>query len=125
MTTAIKFKAILTEVDAYTCAVQSIAQTLGVTAKDEPMPISKFKSNYSGLLRAALNGSVQQISRGRERYVVLTEGQVIALAKLRGNQMSLADTLASIQIPPMALAASAAMIPGNRQEQFFLINSDA
>lgn len=119
MGTAIKFKANMPEGDAFTSAVHSLAQRLGVTATVEPMPISKFKSDYSGLLTAALNGSVQQISRGRERFVLLTEQQVITLAKSSGNRSSLADTLASIQTPSMALDASVALVPGY-QEQYSL-----
>ncbi len=123
MVTAIRSKVNLTHVDEFTSAVQSLAQGLGVTVMDNPMPISKFKSDYSGLLRVALNGSVQQISRGRERYVILTEKQVIAMARSSSKGNTLADTLASIQIPSMRLDASVALVAGAKQEQYSLMDS--
>ena len=76
MGSAIRSKANVAQVDAYTLAVQSLAEKLGVTANDDPMPLSKFKSAYSGLLNAALKGSVQQISRGRERRTSDRNGQI-------------------------------------------------
>ena len=66
-------------VDMFARAVESLARKLGVAASDTPMPISKFKSDYSGLLRDSKAGELQQISRGSERYLVLSEDQVIAM----------------------------------------------
>ena len=43
-------------IDIFTQAVESLARKLGVAASETPMPISKFKSDYSGLLRDARAG---------------------------------------------------------------------
>ncbi len=124
METTIRSKKVnSTEVDAFKSAVQYLAQKLGAVAKDEPMPISKFKSKYSDLLNAAQNGRVQQISRGRERYVLLTEEQVISMARSSSKRSSLADTLASIQAPAMPINASLVMIAGSKIDQFSLVGS--
>lgn len=111
------------QADKFTSAVECLAQTLGVPATDDPMPISKFKSDYRRLLKAALNGSVQQICLDAERFVLLTEKQVILLSRPSSRRNSLADTLASIQAPDMPLNASLAMVPGSELDQYPLMGS--
>ena len=106
--------------DIFTQAVESLARKLGVAASETPRPISKFKSDYSGLLRDARAGQLQQISRGGERYLVLSEAQVIAMERSSSQQRSLADTLASVQAPSGALDAGAALLPGERHDPFTL-----
>lgn len=120
MVSATSSKMTVKPVDAFASAVQSLAQKLGATATDDPTPISEFKANYGGLLSAARSGRVQQISRGGERYVVLTEEQVIAIARFSSSRHSLADTLASIRAPTMILEASSVMVPGQNHEQYVL-----
>lgn len=106
--------------DSFSRAVESLARKLGVAASDTPMPISRFKSDYSGLLRDARAGELQQISRGSERYLVLSEDQVIAMERSGSQRRTLADTLASVQTPSSPLDASAALLPGARREPFAL-----
>ncbi|GAA3985357.1 hypothetical protein GCM10022279_05680 [Comamonas faecalis] len=106
--------------DVFTEAVESLARKLGVAASDTPMPISKFKSDYSGLLRDARAGALQQISRGGERYLVLSEAQVIAMERSSSQRRTLADTLASVQAPSSALDTGAALLPGAQYDAFTL-----
>ena len=110
-------------VDMFARAVESLARKLGVAASDTPMPISKFKSDYSGLLRDSKAGELQQISRGSERYLVLSEDQVIAMERSSSQQRSLADTLASVQAPSGALDAGAALLPGELHDPFTLLRA--
>lgn len=105
--------------DRFSSALRFLADRLGLVAGNEPMPISKFKASYGDLLEAASKGP-QQLSRGRERYVVLTEAQVIALAQSSARPASLAETLSSIKAPSAPLGASAAMVRGAPQDQFSL-----
>jgi hypothetical protein len=119
MTTAFKSPESV-RTDIFTQAVESLARKLGVAASDTPMPISKFKSDYSGLLRDARAGQLQQISRGGERYLVLSEAQVIAMERSSSQRRTLADTLASVQAPPSTLDTSLALLPGERHEPFTL-----
>ncbi len=107
-------------VDMFARAVESLARKLGVAASDTPMPISRFKSDYSGLLRDSRAGELQQISRGSERYLVLSEEQVIAMERSGSQRRTLADTLASVQAPSSPLDASAALLPGARHGPFAL-----
>ncbi|TAL92554.1 MAG: hypothetical protein EPN69_08340 [Rhodanobacter sp.] len=108
-----------TRSDTFLSAMHSLAEKLGLMVKDAPMPISKFKSDYGSLLRGAMSGRLQQISRGSERYVVLTEDQVIAIVRSSNRRNSLADTLASIQTPSQPLDASV-MVAGSRQDPYSL-----
>jgi len=107
-------------IDMFSKAVESLARKLGVAASDTPMPISKFKSDYSGLLRGAKAGELQQISRGGERYLVLSEEQVIAMERSSSQRKTLADTLASVQAPSSPLDMSSALLPGERHAPFAL-----
>lgn len=107
-------------IDMFSRAVENLARKLGVDASDTPMPISKFKSDYSGLLRDARAGQLQQISRGGERYLVLSEEQVIAMERSSSQRRTLADTLASVQAPSSPLDTSPALLPGERHEAFTL-----
>ena len=107
-------------VDMFARAVESLARKLGVAASDTPMPISKFKSDYSGLLRDSKAGELQQISRGSERYLVLSEDQVIAMERSSSQRKTLADTLASVPAPSSPLDASSALLPGARHGPFAL-----
>ncbi len=107
-------------VDMFSRAVESLARKLGVAASDTPMPISKFKSDYSGLLRDSKAGELQQISRGSERYLVLSEDQVIAMERSSSQRRTLADTLASVQKPSSPLNAPSALLPGALHEPFAL-----
>ncbi len=107
-------------VDRFAKAVESLARKLGVAASDTPMPISKFKSDYSGLLRDAKAGELQQISRGSERYLVLSEDQVIAMERSGSQHRTLADTLASVPAPSSPLDACLALLPGARHGPFAL-----
>lgn len=109
--------------DVFVSAVHILAEWLGAEIEDDPMPISKFKSNYSSLLREALSGHLKQISRGRERYVVLTEDQVIAMAGQRNKGGSLADTIASIATPTAKLDTSGVLTRGSMYEPYSLENS--
>ncbi len=106
--------------DLFAKAVESLARKLGVDASDTPMPISRFKSDYSGLLRGARAGQLQQISRGGERYLVLSEEQVIAMERSSSQRRTLADTLASVQAPSGALDTASVLLSGERHEPFTL-----
>ncbi len=123
MATAFKSQDQQTQFDAFVSALHALAGRLGVKVKDDPMPISKFKSDYSGVLKAASSGRLQQISRGRERFVVLTEEQVIAMVQSSSRKSSLADTLASIKVPSKPLDASAVMVAGSKHDPYALTDS--
>lgn len=106
--------------DVFAKAVEELAGKLGSLVGDSPMPISKFKSDYNGLLRGATAGQLQQISRGKERYLVLSEKQVIAIVGTSGKQKTLADTLASIQAPSGSLDSSSITMSGSKQDPYSL-----
>ncbi len=111
--------------DVFAKALEELAGKLGLLVSDSPMPISKFKSDYSGLLRGAMAGQLQQISRGNERYLVLTEEQVIAMVGSSSKRRTLADTLASVQAPSGHLDTSSAMMPGSKHDPYSLPNLGA
>lgn len=90
----------------YEDALDALAKKLGQAAIEEPMPISKFKSDYSGLLREALSGHLSQLSRNNERFLLLSERQVIALAAPQDQVKSLSSTLAGIDPPGVKLDLS-------------------
>ena len=112
------------QADKFASSVQFLAEKLDLAVNDDPMPISKFKASYNDLLKAALK-ALQQFSRGRDRYLVLTEDQVIALAHSGAKPTSLADTLASIKAPSTPIPASAVMVRGAKQEQYSLTKRTA
>ena len=101
-------------------ALDVLAGKLGLSVCDSPMPISKFKANYSELLCNAMAGQLQQISRGKERYLVLSEAQVIAMMRSSSKRTTLADTLASIQTPSGFLDDSMVMLPGSMHDPYTL-----
>jgi len=105
--------------DVFSEALNELALKLGVSVSDSPIPISKFKVHYSGLLSSAMNGQLLQISRGNERYLVLTEEQVIAMVH-SNKKRTLADTLASIQVPTGHLDVSSVMMPGPKHDPYSL-----
>lgn len=108
--------------DQFRKALEDMARELGMPVSTSPMPISKFKSDYSGLLRDAQAGELQQISRGRERYLVLTEDQVIAVVDSGRSRKrkTLADALASVERPTGVLNTASAMTPGSRYDPYSL-----
>jgi hypothetical protein len=110
--------------DKFASSVRLLADKLGLEVNLDPMPISKFKASSGSLLNASLK-SLQQLSRGRDRYLVLTEGQVIALANFGAKPTSLADTLASIKALSTPIPASAVMVRGAKQEQYSLTKRTA
>ncbi len=123
MTTVVKSQDDQTQTDTFMSALHSLAERLGLKVKDDPMPISKFKSYYNGLLKAASSGRLQQISRGGERFVVLTEEQVIAMVGASRTKSSLADTLASIKAPSRPLDTSGAMVAGSKHDPYSLTDA--
>lgn len=124
MATRSKYPRAELQSDEFASSVQFLADKLGLAVEDHPMPISKFKASYSNLLKATLK-SLQQFSRGRDRYLVLTEDQVIALVHGGAKPTSLADTLASIKAPSTPIPASAVMVRGAKQEQYSLTKRTA
>lgn len=90
----------------YEDALDALSKKLGQASIEEPMPISKFKSDYSGLLREALSGHLSQLSRNQERFLVLSEMQVIALAASQKQEKSLSSALRGIDSPSVKLDLS-------------------
>ena len=90
----------------------------------KPTPISIFKAKYSGILKDADHGTVQMISQGSKRYVLLTENQLVEImdAGVSSKSRSLADTLASLTPPKERLDSSLVMLAGSSHDPFSLPN---
>ena len=104
--------------EGFTSVMDRLGQLLGLTVSHTQMPISHFKASYNELLRAANKGKIQQISRGQERYVLLTEDQVLALLQTGTRPRSLAASLSSITRPTSQLDESLVELPGSLNDPF-------
>lgn len=62
--------------------------------------ISDFKAHYSSVLDRADNGSLEVITRNNRRYVILSEGQVVALVKNALPQPLAGELLADLPLLP-------------------------
>ena len=107
---------------AFLHAINSLAQRLGAVLAPKPTPISIFKARYSGILKEADHGTVQMISQGSKRYVLLTESQLVAImdAGVGSKSRSLADTLASLTPPKERLDSSLVTLAGSAHDPFSL-----
>lgn len=111
-----------TQGGAFFHAINSLVQRLGAVRATKPTPISIFKAKYSGILKEADLGTVQMISQGSKRYVLLTESQLVEImdAGLGSRTRSLADTLASLTPPKGRLDAGLVMLAGSGHDPFSL-----
>lgn len=107
---------------AFIHALNRLAQRLGAALAPKPTPISIFKARYSGFLKDAENGTVQVISHGNKRYVLLTESQVVKIidAGIGIKTRSVADTLASLTPPRQRLDSSFVVLAGSAHDPFTL-----
>ena len=103
---------------AFLHAINTLVQRLGAVRAPKPTPISIFKAKYSGILKEADHGTVQMISQGSKRYVLLTESQLVEImdAGVGSKSRSLADTLASLTPPKERLDASLVMLAGSTHD---------
>lgn len=77
----------------FEAAVRAIAERIGARhASCAGTPISIFKVRYATVLKRAKAGSIEVLTRGRERFIVLGPEQVIAL----GNQASRGRLVAEV-----------------------------
>lgn len=107
---------------AFLHAINSLVHRLGAVLAPKPTPISIFKAKYSGILKEADHGTVQMISQGSKRYVLLTESQLVEImdAGVGSKTRSLAETLASLTPPKGRLDASLVMLSGTGHDPFSL-----
>ena len=77
----------------FEAAVRAIAERIGTRHVNcAGTPISIFKVRYATVLKRAKAGSIEVLTRGRERFIVLGREQVIAL----GNQASRGRLVAEV-----------------------------
>jgi len=78
--------------------IQWVAKGVGATKVNGiGTNISVFKTNYSKILNRIENGSIEIVTHGHKRYIILTENQVISLmqnaklqnAKLQNTEMQI------------------------------------
>lgn len=82
---------------AFGAAVRSIAARVGATQVNlRGTPMSAFKAQYAALFDRVRAGSVEVVTDGRQRFVVLDMDQVLALTSNAGGRRKVADVFASL-----------------------------
>jgi len=61
--------------------------------------MAKFKTSCDDALNGVNEGRIQILLEGKRRYVLLSEDQVISLARIRERSPSLGDTVRGV-VPP-------------------------
>lgn len=122
---------------AFAHAVSSLAQRLGTALAPKPTPIATFKERSGDILKEADSGTVQVITQGSKRYVLLSEVQLLAImegpestagskgvegskAAAHSKVRSLAHTLESLTPPQARLDAGLVMVAGPTCDLFLL-----
>lgn len=101
-------------------ALHSLAQRLGAALAPKTMSMAIFKGRYSRVFKDADRGAVQVITHAGNRYVVLSERQMVHLMGPSNKPHSLADTLAPMTPPSEPLDAGLVMMAGSGHEPFSL-----
>lgn len=86
---------------AFQIAVRAIAARVRakhVNLRGTPMPASKAKT--AAVFNRVASGSVEVVTRGRERFVVLGLDQVLALIPVAGRTRTVAEVLAGLPTVP-------------------------
>jgi hypothetical protein len=87
--------------DLFSIALREIARRIGAQVGDEVRtPISEFKSNYSPILDRASGGSVEVLTRGKRRYVILDEAIVEALILEANDRKTIGEAFAGLPSMP-------------------------
>ena len=82
-------------------AVRKIAHLVNATHINEKgTTIAKFKTEYSTILDRTDEGSLEIITRSKRHYVILEEGQVLALANSVQPPRFAGDLLDDLQLRP-------------------------
>jgi hypothetical protein len=76
-------------------ALQEIALRIGAMEVHVPgTKITAFKTNYSSVLDRVTGGSVEVVTRGRQRFLILAEEQARALVANTENTQTVAEAFA-------------------------------
>jgi prevent-host-death family protein len=78
-------------------------------------PITTFRANYATLLDRASAGHVQTISRGKERFVLLSMDQIALLVMPPTDKRTLGELFHGLPTVPMSMALEAAPFEGEAQ----------
>ena len=90
--------------------LMKIAMRIGAPEVDESgTNISAFKTNYSTVLDRAKNGSVEVVTRGRQRFVILAEEQAVALITNTESDRTVAEVFAGLPTMPAESSRPRAM----------------
>jgi len=93
-------KNVATPEDEFAHAMSTLFNALPSTSTEpEPTAFANFKICCDDVLNGADQGKIQVLLEGKRRYVLLSEDQVIALARIRQASQSLGGVLKGV-IPP-------------------------
>lgn len=96
-----------------------LAELLDVSNHDEPMSITEFKASHTRLL-SRIPVAIQQLRHGNDVFVILSEAQIIALAKSTADEHTLAQALSDVPVPSVTLDISGIHAASPGAEQFGL-----
>ena len=91
------------ETDPFHVALRLMADRVGAVVEDESgTNISAFKTNYSTVLDRAKGGSVEVVTRGPHRFVILGEETVQALVAAPDRQRTVSE--ACVGLPTLSFS---------------------
>jgi len=107
--------------DLFLTAATSLVDAIdGFRLNRKATKISDFKAKYSTVLNEANGGTVQLISQGGKRYLLLSEEQVIALAEQSKQTHTMADVIEAIDPPSSELAMGSLYLKRAERQPFEL-----
>ena len=87
----------LTKADPFWDALHEVAERSGGVLEDAGgTNISTFKTNYSTVLDRAKSGSVEVVTRGSQRFVILAEDMVRALVAAPEKQLTVGEACTAL-----------------------------